>query len=232
MNITIFDIIILVSATTILLICFSIYFKSPNLDSFIENTDKLTFVTLDTILKEAETGDLILMSGDTRGERVCKWFSGSVYSHVGILIKEDTDIYIWESDLGQHAKDGPRIIKFTDKLKNYKGSPYLLWRPLVCQSRPTIDTIMTIVNRYKDAQFDNRMLSWFFPFKFGEYFKDENKIFCSELVAITLQQLNILTQSSLPTTYSPQDFVNNIKGLNSNYSYLKGVYCKHNFCKS
>jgi hypothetical protein len=34
--------------------------------------------------------------------------------------------YIWEADLGQKTKDGPRVIKLKDKLKLYRGYPYLM----------------------------------------------------------------------------------------------------------
>lgn len=245
--------IVLVSSCILYII---IQTRAPNLEKYIKSNSSIlrcSYLTTSLTIKQAGTpdssfieevgnGDLIFFCGDTPGERTCRWCTGSMFSHVGMLFKEyDTEsendvIYIWESDLGQKTKDGPRVIRLIDKLKKYHGQSYFMWRKLKGKAeRPSTKNIMEVVAKYKNYEFDDKMLSWWVTnpllFFLHDMVKDEKKIFCSELIALTMMSGHISMleggkkESSpsppyLATSYSPNDFTQPIiRGMRSDFSY-------------
>jgi len=234
-------IILVVIAIIILLITCS---NVPDLDDYIsscEGKNILKYVNLDDFLKECDNGDIILMCGNTRGERSCRWVTNCRFSHVAIIFRETNENnesipFVWESDLGGGSKDGPRIMRLDDKLRNYHGYKNLSWRKLKCTEtnkmsgkKPTTQDIMEIVREMQDYKFDIRMIKWFTSSgllkSFHHLFYDETKKFCSELVAETFQKLGIfhnsLDLSSKPACwYSPKNFDDlKVVGLQKDYFF-------------
>ena len=211
---------------------------SYNLKSYIaKNKDTLKWSSLENVLECVDNGDLIFMAGDTRGERICRWCTGSMFSHVGMLFREknsnDEDVvYIWEADLGQSTKDGPRVIKLTDKLNKYKGFRYFAYRSLniipgCSTKRPKLEDILSIINEYGTYDFDDTMMKWWVSEKFKfllPLFKDTNKVFCSELIALTMQRLGMIDDNKIPEWYSPESFVSYVSGLKFQYNYSPMTY--------
>jgi hypothetical protein len=232
---------------------------AKDLESHVKNTQldlkNLLGDQQSSFINEADNGDLIFFCGDSRGERSCRWITNSMYSHVGLIFREinteihptDTDfnlnsLYIWESDLGQKSKEGPRVIKLVDKLKNYHGQPYFMWRKLKCDDkcRPTTKNILEVVHKYKDYKFDDLMFSWFVGGGgiLYDMIKYENYVFCSELIAMTLQadNIKILKKPSkggmLAAWYSPESFASDkIKGMKNGFSYSECKFIKNTIAK-
>jgi len=220
----------------LLLVLYSVsQLNAPSLIKYIDNNKKiLNWVDIERVFNNAGNGDLIFLSGNTKGEKTCKWCTNSIYSHVGILFREihektgENILYIWDSDLGQKTKDGPRVMKLADKLKLYKGDRYLAWRKL--SNKPTTKDILKVINKYSNLKFDDNMVSWFFGNKQNTIYdivKDRNTVFCSELTAMTLQYLDILDKSKNAIWYSPGEFAKyNVEGLKSKYSYSAKYFSK------
>jgi hypothetical protein len=224
----------------------SIQYRAPDLKEYIDkHSSILNWVDLSDFMKNADNGDLILMSGNTRGERVCRYFTDSIFSHVGLLFREihpvtgEDILYIWDSDLGQKTKDGPRILPLKDKLSRYHGYHFLSWRRLnfsakdlncSTKDRPTTENILKIVEKYKDYDFDEKMLTWWtsggFLSLFNGLFENKDKLFCSQLIALTLQSEGILNKDKKPAWYSPGSFTNEIEGLNEKFNYGPQIFCK------
>jgi len=248
-NITIYEWIILIVLIVSCILYLVIQTRAPNLENYIKNNSSVlrcSYLTVDlnrkqpgfsdvSFLEEVGNGDLIFFCGDTPGERTCRWCTGTMFSHVGMLFKERHPesgkelIYVWESDLGQKTKDGPRVIKLVDKLEKYHGQLHFMWRKLKKNNPPT-DNIMKVVQKYKNYEFDNKMLSWWVSYPIlgflHDFVKDEKKIFCSELIALTMQSehINMLSvekdQSYLASSYSPKEFtLASIKGMKNDFSY-------------
>lgn len=188
----------------------------PSLQKYIDtHTPKIH--TVDDILPTIENGDIILFSGDTRGEKTCKYFTNTFFSHIGFLFREkhpetgENVIYVWESDLGQNTKDGVRILPLKNKLQLYGGCKIaaikkLLVYPLV--ERPSTQKIVGLIGDYIDLEFDHKILSWWtanFPVLY-RLIKDDTTIFCSELIAAIYQKLGILRKDKVSAWYSPGDF--------------------------
>lgn len=166
------------------------------------------YTSLD-VLRQAQTGDLIFLSGDSLNERFIRWVTGGAYSHVGILVREldNTtgleEVYVWEADLGQKHRSGPRSILLRDKLAHYKGLRVGGWRR--CVSELNTEDVMNVVNKYINCEMDMVMTSWIFSYRPKSPGDSLPKVFCSELVALTLQDLNVIPSDRRAVTFSPKD---------------------------
>jgi len=248
-GITIYEWVILIVIISSCILYLVIQTRAPNLENYIKNNSSVLRVShLSTnlirkqagfpdisFLEEVGNGDLIFFCGDTPGERTCRWCTNTMFSHVGMLFKErnpesgEDVIYVWESDLGQKTKDGPRLIRLDDKLKKYHGQNYFMWRKLK-SNNPSTENIMKVVEKYKSYKFDDKMLSWWVSYPFlgfiHDSIKDEKKVFCSELIALTMQSehINMLhtekDKTYIASSYSPKNFAEfPIKGIKDSFSY-------------
>lgn len=168
-----------------------------------------------TALKESllTNGDLLFLCGNTRGERTCKWFTSSEYSHVAMVFEENGIWYTIDCDIGgKHHKDGVRITTLKTKLSRKGLGDTIGLRKYTGILPITSDKIMGIYEKYKDIDFDNTMGSWFTS-RVGwlhGYFKDPKKMFCSEFMGVLLRELGLITDATFPPSdYSPSSFYNN-----------------------
>ena len=97
-------------------------------------------------IDELETGDIILFSGNYFLSYIIEYFTNSIYSHVGVVLKNPNlgdakfkGIYLLESGFentpdpeNHRIKKGVQIINLEDKIKNFKGRIYV--RKLHCDS--------------------------------------------------------------------------------------------------
>lgn len=210
-----------------------VYYGSPDIEKYLTKTPGLKHTSLENFLNEADNGDLILLAGTTRGERSCRWATGSIFSHVGFLFRETNPtakkdvVYIWEADVGQGSKDGPRVMALKDKLDRYHGFKILGWKKLL-GPRPSLGRILEVVPKYSDKTLDTQMWPWVLSNSsaLSNWSKDTQKVFCSELVAATLQDLKILDTKVSPYGYSPQDFHENLQGLLPPYYYQETIFVR------
>ena len=204
-------------------------YNSPNLEKYVTKhgvTQKLQYV-----FDNAENGDIILMSGDTRGERLCKFCSRSIFSHIGVLFWEEDPatkekiLYILDCDLGQQTKSGVRVMSLENKLDRYKGNRIGGLMKLQGK-RPTRDEIVGLLSKYAQKDFDNHMITWIVsdipPLYY--FFQNPKKMFCSEFVASVYQDMNIIKKDNVPFSYSPGNFYRNEINFNNGYSLSDCIF--------
>jgi hypothetical protein len=91
-------------------------------------------------------------------------------------------------------------------------------------SKPSTENILSVVEKYKNYEFDNKMISWFTSSLDALKCVTKKEVFCSELLAMTFQDLDMMkTKESggqIPSFYSPGSFDNNnIEGMYSSFSF-------------
>lgn len=187
-------------------------------------------ITKEDFLRDVNTGDLLFFSGATFSEKSIKWCHGSNWNHCAIVLRdrdllngEDTP-FIFESDIGQGYKDGPRVMRLDDKLKRWKGDKILGWRRYMGEGITSKDSIRAKILEvatkcYKEGYgFDNTFYSWFLSSSdFFKLVKDPRKVFCSEIVADTLHQIGILSSDHPPCWYTPEYFFSKIEPVKGMY---------------
>lgn len=188
----------------------SIYFYSPGVEKF----DKNKSPHYEDIKKNLNTTDLIFFCGETYNEKAIRWVTGCNFSHVGMIVKhpKTEELFLWEADIGQGEKKGPRLINLKQKLNRYKGSRVAAWIKVTPAQKIYIQDIVSIISRNKNKKMQQRMYTWFlsnFPnSRLFNILNDENKVFCSELVADTYQRLALIKGDKPPSYYAPKDFFN------------------------
>jgi hypothetical protein len=204
-----------------LLIYFYVKSQFVNLYPQISNYEHVTY---SHFLQHAKNGDLLFLSGKTEGENMIKWYIGCEFSHVGILCREydiedqTEQVYIWESDIGQRAKLGCRVMFIEDKLSKWKGHKIACWKQLL-SNNITNKQMDKTVSKHINKTIDSACLSYFF-----KQCKDKGKVFCSELVALSLQDLGIIDKDIISYHCTPKTFLNNKINYNIPYSNIKYFY--------
>lgn len=198
----------------ILLVCVTlIYYSRLSLDDYIGPK-----IERDILLSSCSNGDLVFFYGHSFGEKMIQNVTGSYINHVAMIFF-DRDIfteniipYIWESDVGYNYRDGPRVMRLIDKLNRYKQK-FCIWKRYLGPPIYT-DQLLNIIPRYINHGIDTEMLYWLFsndPNSIGyKLTKKSNTMFCSELIAATLQDLEIINRDASPSSYSPQKLYNDI----------------------
>lgn len=212
------EIIIILIALFIVIIYTIIYF-----DLFHDLGKNHKNINLENFKKNLKTGDLLFFPGNHFNHRLIKFYSNSYFSHVAIVLKgttkeeiKDNKIFIIEADIGGDYKSGTRILPLEKKLKKEKIVGLLPTRIINSGNFSEIERsdllakqLLELFDKYQHLTFDNSMISWVvadIPFLYQKV-KDNDKIFCSELIAKMLIDLKILDSNKLPSYYSPQKLI-------------------------
>jgi hypothetical protein len=180
----------------------------PRLQNYIL-TNSIIIYSKEDVLETVQNGDLIFLSGTTYAENMCKWLGDCIFSHIGLLFRENSIIYIVDCDIGQSFKDGFRVSPLETKLSKYKGDKISCIKQLN-GIRPNPSEISKIINESMDIDFSNNVLRW----TFSEYTKYPAKeMFCSEFISYFLQKLHILKSKEEggknPCWYTPGEYFKN-----------------------
>jgi len=216
--VTVWEWMILILALTVLIVYVYGQLTAPNLEKYIsKNRDGVKWISVQDALKIPENGAVVLLSGDTHGERTCRWCTGTMFSHVGVLFWEkhpvtgEDILYVFDCDLGQGTKEGVRVMPLRDKLHRYKGMRVGAIKNLIVhpsKKRPTREDFVGLFPKYTPIEFDNKIATWWFANWNSIYnlVKNPGQMFCSELVASVYQDLCILQKDRVPAWYHPGDF--------------------------
>lgn len=184
-------------------------------------------------IDELETGDIILFSGNYFFSHIVEYFTKSIYSHVGVILKNPNlgdatfkGIYLLESGFentpdpeNNRIKKGVQIINFEEKFKNYKGRIYV--RKLHCtRDKKFYEKIIQIHSAVHNIPYDLHPIDWikaYYKLDIGNTQK-ENTYWCSALVSFIYVELGFLDKNIPWTLISPQD-------LSSSYNKLKFMNC-------
>jgi len=185
-------------------------------------------------IDELETGDIILFSGNYFLSHIIEYFTNSIYSHSGIILKNPNlgdakfkGIYLLESGFentpdpeNQRIKKGVQIINLEDKIKNYKGRIYV--RKLHCtRDKKFYEKIIEIHSTVHNIPYDLNPTDWikgYYKLDIGNTQK-ENTYWCSALVSFVYVELGFLDKNIPWTLISPKE-------LSSSSNELKFINCK------
>lgn len=219
----------ILAVTFVLLVC--IYLCSPGVEKY---KHKIDIKNLKDIIDRMDTGDLIFLCGKTYYEKAIRWVTGCRVSHVGMVVRlpgnTNDSVMLWEADVGQGEKKGPRLIPLVNKIKKYKGERVGAWIKLHAAQPLYKDDILNIIKLHKNKGMQDKSYTWLlsnFPeSRIYNMVKDEDKISCSELIADTYQRLAIMTGEHVPSYYTPRHFLKREIHLQPGVKMDKPVYFK------
>lgn len=178
-------------------------------------------VAYKTIRKDLKTGDVVLFSGKGGISEWIKWFTGSKWSHVGMVFRLDQydSVLLWESTTLSNLTDvetgkahrGVQLVGLRERLATYSGEKIAiraLNNPLKSSmlkklgsfrsemsGRPYEENKLELLKSASDIMFENK--------------EDLSSLFCSELVAEAYQQIGLLSnkKKDKPSNeFTPEDF--------------------------
>ena len=189
-------------------------------------------------MTEARTGDILLMSGTALFARVISMFTESVWSHVCMVVRDDScGIFgVLEAvraadeckDLitGKAWTPGVRFVSATEKLTRMDCN-MCVWRKLN-GVQLDFESVMRVVRSCHGKPYEkNKFELMRSSFKLFGYNNKEavDSFFCSELVAHVYTRMNVLNPKKGPSnTYTPSDFSEEVvQGLVEGVSLSKGI---------
>lgn len=176
---------------------------------------------MDIKIEDIETGDLLLLNGKYFISKLIEYFTGSIFSHCGILIKNPKffdnqleGLYLLESGSeinpdseNNRKKIGVQLTKLDDIIKNYDGDLYI--RKLKCEKGEDFyEKMEQIHSDLHNLPYDINPIDWLkaeFDIEVGNLQK-KNTFWCSALVAYVYTKLGFLDENIPWTIIKPQDF--------------------------
>ena len=171
-----------------------------------------------------QTGDLLLSSGSGLEDTAIKDVTGGSFSHAGMLTRSSPSAAprYWEEDLLGHAFDphthdthgGAQLgDALTIAQKMIQNEMTVFYVRLVWDRPDGLDAEMNAILDDLDGHLPF-MLGWHGDEMAFDYFEGHylhrlwhpDRMFCSELVAATLQRLGLLSKHEPPNYYSPSSF--------------------------
>jgi hypothetical protein len=196
-------------------------------------------ISIKKLLETCNTGDLILFQGKSIISEIIKLSTNSVWTHIGIIIKNPTfiknckkGIYLYVAD-GAYVIDKPsnkkligvQLVDLVDKLNNYEGTFY--YRKLITnKNKKKMMNIFSIVYNTEFHKFyDWLPKNWIATFLAIHNFENISdiisnprhldKMFCSSLVAYTYTQWKFLNKNT-EWSYITPEFFADINNLDDN----------------
>ena len=166
-----------------------------------------------------KTGDLVLFSGKGGISEGIKWFTGSRWSHIGVVMRlpdQFDAVLLWESTTLGTAADvfsgriekGVMLVPLSARLRNYRGEVAV--RMLSVQDRsPVIRAASVVREKYKRTPYERNYWELFrsaYDGLFGQNRRDTSSLFCSEAVAELYQAAALLPGDPPSNEYTPEDF--------------------------
>lgn len=176
--------------------------------------------SLSDVLAYAQTGDLIFLSGKTFGEKCIKWALDSDFSHLALVVRTDDNLYLYEADIGQRWRTGVRLIDFKKKLERYKGWKVGVWQRLY--GNPIdVQILQKSIESNISKKIDTNTFTYWtsrFP-SIAKALKKDDTVYCTELVASTLQDVGVMKKDKTPYSFDPEMFLRHLVPLQDGYVY-------------
>lgn len=210
------QIIIISCLITLLIVFIYILFRLnepldlPKSKIYVNKTSNLRLESdfiLDPIIKQFNTGDILMVSYNSFRGRLVRVFTGSMWTHVGMIYKkENGELFVIESS---QYEDVSGVVKTPiHKWLDWNENRILAW---LHHKGPKIKDkdIEDIFEKVRDAKVDLFVGSWLRAVIKQKYYPqpNKNKFFCSELVTHFLQELNIIQKIYLPSGYPPKEIL-------------------------
>jgi len=168
-------------------------------------------------LAQAQPGDLVLFSGLGLVSGTIRLFTGSHWSHVGLVLRdpESGELLLLESTVTDESADitlgrpvrGVQVVRLVEKLAVYEGDVAL--RRLQLDVRPPgfDESLQEIAGMWRFRGYKSftatLLLDLFSPRRRPQRV---HRVFCSELVAEVYKRLGLLCRSARSSRFVPGDF--------------------------
>jgi hypothetical protein len=167
--------------------------------------------TKEMLMAEADTGDLLLLAGNTPAEKRIRWWTGCSFSHVAMIIRNSEGTFVAEVDQGGNYRDGFRMMPLEEKLRGWNNRSDGLKTAGWLKIKVPLDWREVIVSLvvHVDVEADESKIAWLDPSATDDPYRD--KVYCSEFIAMIIFDLGLAPRLHHPTWYSPKTIISEFK---------------------
>lgn len=167
---------------------------------------------------QLKTGDLVLFSGQSFAARIVRGFTGSRWSHVGLVVRQpdmpQTPL-LWEATLASKACDiiegkafdGVQLVALDDRVVSYQGVVAVRRLQRVQTDAQARVDLETLIEAWRAKPYRNfirqHLAGWM---RGDESLSFRHGGFCSELVAEVYRRWSLLPLTRPAHHYVPRDF--------------------------
>jgi hypothetical protein len=174
-------------------------------------------VGIEKVADQMQTGDLILCAGRSDPSLYIEVTTASKYSHVAMVYRHTSDLWLWEEAPAPLAKDpqtgtwhgGAQVGLATDALRRIiAAQDRTYWRPLVLDRTAAFQTAaLATIMKDEGVPFSStdEMIADYLVGKL-DIDTGQKVMFCAQLVALTYQALGLLGPHPPANAYSPGQF--------------------------
>lgn len=167
------------------------------------------------LLAGAATGDLLLFSGKGLVSGTIRLFTGSRWSHVGLVLREGDDLLLLEATNTDESADvalgrpvrGVQLVRLADKLAAYDGA--VAWRRLEVDERPAglEEEIRELAEWWRYRGYKDFTVTLVRDLLSANRRPPRvDRVFCSELVAEVYKRLGLMCRTVRSSRCVPGDF--------------------------
>lgn len=162
---------------------------------------------------KAQTGDIIAVSfSRSMFGKTIKFWTASVWSHVGMLFRDERNNQLYVVEMFDYTKDGKSPNTHMTPIKqwlNHHSYRKKTWTRRMNQASITNSVFFQewkkIDQKYR---LNDNLLEWLTTSSSIDYSSGQvKKLFCSEMVALLLRNMNIITLKMAPIRFSPKELV-------------------------
>ncbi len=167
------------------------------------------------LLAGAATGDLVLFSGKGLVSGTIRLFTGSRWSHVGLVLRDGDDLLLLEATNTDESADialgrpvrGVQVVHLADKLAAYDGA--VAWRRLELDERPAglDEEIRELAEWWRYRGYKDFTVTLVRDLLSANRRPQRvDRVFCSELVAEVYKRLGLMCRTVRSSRCVPGDF--------------------------
>lgn len=188
-------------------------------------TDRMSPMFYETLVKSAQTGDLLLFEGEAWYSRLIEFFGYSRYSHIGMILRDPTylnkdlnGLYLLQSSIvpapdsaeGGDTHFGVQIVPLDQAVTKYKQScGTMYYRSLDCvRDQQFTDRLKNAYKTIQGKPYDLNPCDWI-KAEFGIHcgnLQRTDEFWCSSLVAFMYVRLGFLYPSIPWSIIAPRRF--------------------------
>lgn len=173
------------------------------------NDDRFRDATVEQCISEAQTGDIVGVAYTSKRARLVRVFTGSMWIHTGIVVRtHDGTPWVLEAARYDPETKGMLASPLSEWL-HYNEDHTVAWRKHIggTISSRKLRRVLAKVRRAKVNLYVVDWLKTMYKTSYDSTVLKRGKYYCSEFVALMMQELSIMGKQYDPSGYKPWELL-------------------------
>lgn len=187
--------------------------------------DDFKKIKYNEIKKQLDTGDILAISYPSRRGKYVKVFTGSIWTHIGMVLRRNNIIYIIEMAHYSNDETG-LILKPLKEWLDWNEGFNIAYRKYNGEKEFPQDKIEDILELSQEYTADLSVISWMKTIisrNYSDPEEDKDYYYCSEFLVHLLQSCEVLKKIILPCSFKPWELLYGNLSLHKGYSYMDPI---------